>query len=123
MLTTILVTGRRLHRSRQLSSTCTTGGLLSKELLTDLMWPYEEIDIDTGGMEGTLRTTASTSKRSSSGRSVRPYPRARMFRQIIREWTTELEALHGACQEIRVIAGGMGCYHQLSGRPLETIFE
>ena len=29
-------------------------GVLTKELLSDLMEPYREIDIDHGGMEGTL---------------------------------------------------------------------
>src|ERR1035437_6740514 len=68
-------------------------GVLDKELLSDLMRPYEGVDIDHGGMEGTL---------ANDGFDIEEI--------VIRTLGKTLPAR----QEVRVIAGGMGCSRQLS---------
>jgi hypothetical protein len=78
------------------------------------MWPYEEIDIDTGGMEGTLANDGLDIEEIVIRTFGKTLPARPDLSPNHREWTAEQEALHGACQEVRVIAGGMGCYRQLS---------
>src|ERR1035437_41930 len=98
-------------------------GVLDKELLSDLMRPYEGVDIDHGGMEGTLANDGFDIEEIVIRTFGKTLPARPDLPPNHREWTAEQEALHGACQEVRVIAGGMGCSHQLFGHPLLPSFE
>jgi len=89
-------------------------GVLDKELLSDLMRPYEGVDIDHGGMEGTLAKDGLDVEEIVIRTFGKTLPARPDLPSNHREWTAEQEALHGACQEVRVIAGGMGCSRQLS---------
>ena len=94
-------------------------GVLDKELLSDLMRPYEGVDIDHGGMEGTLANDGFDIEEIVIRTFGKTLPARPDLPPNHREWTAEQEALHGACQEVRVIAGGMGCSHEECGHPAE----
>src|SRR5450759_3972293 len=93
-------------------------GVLDKELLSDLMRPYEGVDIAHGGMEGTLANDGLDIEEIVIRTFGKTLPARPDLPPNHREWTAVQEALHGACQEVRVIAGGMGCYRQQSAPAL-----
>jgi hypothetical protein len=76
-------------------------GVLDKGLLSDLMRPYEGVDIDHGGMEGTLAKDGLDVEEIVIKTFGKTLPARPDLPPSHREWTPEQEALNDAYQEIR----------------------
>ena len=76
-------------------------GVLDKELLSDLMRPYEGVDIDHGGMEGTLAKDGLDVEEIVIKTFGKTLPARPDLPKNHNDWTPEQEALNDAYQELR----------------------